>query len=194
MVFVQESSRDTIGDFTLEIISGSISPEVAGKAVRLLNKVWPEQGVEYSTLAQGLYDWIRDDPSLQLLLVWKDDLLVGHARLFQRVVKTNDGQMAILGLSSVCSHPDYRGQGIGKILVARAFEEVDLSHYQVCVFQTSVTGFYKKLGAVEVKNTFINRSNRRDPNASPWWEDHVMIYPDTPKWPEGEINLNGPGF
>lgn len=194
MVFVHESNRDIVGAFTLEILSGSISPEDAGKVVRLLNKVWPEEGVDFSQSAQGLYDWTRDDPSLQLLLAWKEDRLVGHAQLFQRVIKSDEGQLALLGLASVCSHPDFRRQGIGKILVRRAFEEVELSHYPVCLFQTGVTEFYKKLGAVEVKNPFMNRQNRQDSGSNPWWEEHVMIYPDFPEWPEGEINLNGPGY
>jgi len=182
------------GDFTLELVSGSITPETAGKIVRFLDRVWPSQDPDYSSMAQGVHDWVREDPSIQLLLVWKENKLVGHARLFQRVVKCEGRQIALLALSSVCSHPLFRGQGIGRILVERAFEEVNLSHYPVCLFQTEKNDFYKRLGAVEVKNTFTNKLNKRSPQDNPWWEPHVMIYPDYPHWPEGAIDLNGPAF
>lgn len=194
MVLIQESSRSTVGEYTLEAVSGSISPEVAGKIVRLLDKVWPSPGVDFSTMAQGLYDWVREDPSLQLLLVWEEETLVGHARLFQRVIKNGERQIALLGLAGLCSDPDRRGRGIGRTLAERAFEEVQLSHYPICLFQTDKAAFYRKLGAVEVRNTFVNRRDRSNPGGNPWWEPNVMIYPEYRQWPEGEINLNGPAF
>jgi len=179
---------------SFEIYCGSISPIIAGEVVALISRVWPEWSDDISVMAQGLVNAMREDPTLQVLVAWQQEHIVGQAQLFQRVVRTSEGQIPILALSGLCSDPRLRNQGIGKNLVQRAFEEVNLSHYPICLFQTDAPGFFFAFGAREVTNRFINRRNRRSPESNPWWQPSVMIYPDSQKWPEGEIDLNGPPF
>jgi hypothetical protein len=33
-----------------------------------------------------------------------------------------------------------------------------------------------------------------DPSVNPFWDEVVMRYPAVKHWPEGEIDLRGPGF
>ena len=52
----------------------------------------------------------------------------------------------------------------------------------------------EKLGARCVSNRFVNSTNTEAPEANPWWDEHVMIFPDTYDWPDGTIDLPGPGY
>jgi hypothetical protein len=76
-----------------------------------------------------------------------------------------------------------------------AFNLVDDGTFPFSLFQTTVDvkAFYERLGAMEIHNRFIN-SAAEDPTASPWWSPVVMRYPAKPGWPEGQIDLRGPGW
>jgi hypothetical protein len=56
-----------------------------------------------------------------------------------------------------------------------------------------VRPFYERLGACAVANTFVD-SLAEDPRGNPFWDDVVMRYPPREGWPEGEIDLLGPGY
>jgi hypothetical protein len=80
-------------------------------------------------------------------------------------------------------------------VVERAFAMVSEGVFQWSLFQTGqgTKAFYEKLGARVVDNRFIN-SKSENPSANPWWEPLAMAYPSGPGWPEGQIDLNGPGY
>ena len=80
------------------------------------------------------------------------------------------------------------------MIVQEAFKRVDQGEFPVSLFQTTLPQFYEKLGAVEVKNRFVNSKNNDAPNANPWTDDHVMIYGNNSLWPEGQIDLNGKDY
>jgi predicted N-acetyltransferase YhbS len=97
----------------------------------------------------------------------------------------------------VCSAPEQRGRGLGAAVVRTAFAEVDEGREAVSLFQTNVPGFYATLGARSVGNVFVNprhRSGEKGSVAQPWWNTHVMIYPAAYRWPDGEVDLGGPGY
>lgn len=53
--------------------------------------------------------------------------------------------------------------------------------------------FYEKLGACLATNRIVN-SLGDDPQASPFWDEIILRYPKDRQWPEGEIDLRGPGY
>jgi len=101
----------------------------------------------------------------------------------------------VMALAGVCSAPDRRGQGLGKAVVQASLGLVDGGVYQVSLFQTSrkVFPFYEKLGARLVTNRIVN-SLAPDPAANPFWDEVAMSYPASVPWPEGPIDLLGPGY
>jgi GNAT superfamily N-acetyltransferase len=107
---------------------------------------------------------------------------------------TEAGELPVMALSGVCVAEPFRGLGIGAALVRSAFERVDQGEFPVSLFQTTVPDFYRKLGAVAVDNVFRNSRNEADPEASPWGDEEIMIYPRHFDWPKGIIDLNGPGY
>ena len=44
------------------------------------------------------------------------------------------------------------------------------------------------------KNIFFNSTDANDPNANPWWNEYVMIFPSNANFPLGDIDLNGNGY
>ena len=83
---------------------------------------------------------------------------------------------------------------MGRNVAGWAFEKAGQPGLEVVLFQTGVPGFYEKLGARCVSNRFVNSTNSEDPEVNPWWDEHIMIYPSTCDWPEGTIDLLGPGY
>lgn len=128
-------------------------------------------------------------------VIWDGDQAVAHARTFVRIVTVADKQIPVLALASVCTHPDVRGQGLGVSVTKKAFELIGHSGWpDVSLFQTPVAEFYRKLNSRIVTNKFVDGTNITDPDANPWRDDTVMIYPAEYKWPGGTVDLNGPDY
>jgi GNAT superfamily N-acetyltransferase len=99
-----------------------------------------------------------------------------------------------MALSGVCVWPSYQGRGLGAEIVRRAFGRIDAGEFAVSLFQTTIPAFYEKLGATSVTNSFANSRHKEHGSTNPWRYDSVMIYPKSYPWPEGPIDLNGPGY
>lgn len=160
----------------------------------LVRATWPETpGVPLppALAASKRSNW---RPVQDHVLVMDGNTLIAHAATFPKTLLVGGGELEVLGLAAVCVRKDRRGGGFGRQAVKQALKPVDEGRYSVVLFQTAVPDFYRKLGAVEIANPFRNSTDRIAPDASPWWDPHVMIYPDWPGWPEDPIDLNGPGY
>ena len=126
-------------------------------------------------------------------------LCVANAAALTRTVQTSRGLLTVSGLFDVATHPSVRGRGYGAAVVQEVFAAVDRGTYAFCLFQTGAAHpFYEKLGAAVVTNPIVNSHADTDPEANPFTDNLVMRYPaDTTgrdPWPEGTIDLRGPGF
>lgn len=163
---------------------------------QLYDRVWPQPG---PTLAErcALLREAWNQSGREVFGVWAGDQPRALAMIFPRVVTTAVGRLRVLALAGVCSAPELRGGGLGAAVVRAAFAEVDEGRETVSLFQTSVPGFYAKLGARSVGNVFMNPQHRQGDKGSaaqPWWDSHVMIYPAAYRWPEGVVDLGGAGY
>ena len=168
-----------------------VSDEVLGEVVRLLHETWPE--IEYKQ--QRIFQTIKamEDRQKYRVCAWQNQRLVGHAAFLPRSIGTNRGRIS-MQLAAVCVTLEFRGQQVGRRVIEWVFDQVGQPKLDVALFQTGVPGFYEKLGARCVSNRFVNSTNTEAPEANPWWDEHVMIFPDTYDWPDGTINLPGPGY
>ena len=158
----------------------------------LIDATWPSPDLSPDDLVDRL---LHQGPSdRDAFTLWEDGALLAHAITFPRRILHDDGDLEVMGLAGVCVPPRHRGKGYGKRVVAEAFRQVTEGKYPVSLFQTGVPSFYARFGAVPVSNPFRNSRSDEDPSTSPWWEPHVMIYPDFVGWPPGVIDLNGPGY
>jgi GNAT superfamily N-acetyltransferase len=158
------------------------------KSIPELVETFPEVSRQY----RASYPQIRF-PSLRYV-VWNENKAVAHGLTFERPVITDAGEISVMALSGVCVSPSYQGKGLGAEIVRRAFGRVHGGEFGVSLFQTTIPAFYEKLGATSVTNRFVNSRNKTHPDANPWHDPWVMIYPRSHPWPQGQIDLNGPDY
>jgi len=131
-------------------------------------------------------------------VIWQDDRqtkAVAHARIFVREVIVDDQRIPVLALASVCSDPGQRGKGLGSTVTEAAFQYVgQMGWPDVSLFQTPVPAFYENLNCRLVTNRFVNQRNDAAPQAYPWRDETVMIYPAEFAWPACTVDLNGPDY
>jgi len=166
----------------------------------LLAVVWPnpEKPAKFRTqqmleMSQGYTG--SDAQAPRSYVIREADKVLAHAAILPRTIGTTAGEMTIAGMARVCSHPEQRGRGLGELIAKAALEPIDLGAFPYALFQTSpeVRPFYEKLGACVVENTIVN-SLGEDPLVSPFRDKVIMCYPSGGAWPEGEIDLRGPGY
>lgn len=121
--------------------------------------------------------------------------IIAHASVIPRTIGTSEGDITIAGLALVATDPDYRGQNLGQAVVRAIFDLVDHGPFEHSLFQTTppVRSFYEKLGATLVTNRIVD-SLAEDPEANPFADEVIMRYPAAKHWPEGVIDLRGPGY
>lgn len=136
-----------------------------------------------------------DQQAPRSFVIRENGKVIAHALILPRIIGTTTGNLTIAGLACVCTDPEQRGRGLGEIIVKAAFEPIDAGLFPFSLFQTTerVRPFYEKLGAVAIKNKIVN-SLDEDSTASPFWDNVIMRYPSNGDWPEGEIDLRGPGY
>jgi predicted N-acetyltransferase YhbS len=166
----------------------------------LIVSIWPKPGRTAETMAADMLNqWraysVAHRQHPRSFVVREDGRVIAHASFDPRNIGTSAGEMTVLALARVCTAPAARGRKLGQAVVQAAFELVDDGSFPFALFQTTddVQSFYDKLGAVRIFNRFIN-SLAEDPTANPWWSPVIMRYPSGPGWPEGEIDLRGPGY
>jgi len=127
-------------------------------------------------------------------IVWEEDEPVAALVIYPHPITTARGELTVMALAGVRAHPAQRGRGLGRLIVEAAFGEVDAGRYPVSLFQTGIPAFYEKLGCRRVTNRFVNSLHPEEPDENPWWDENVMIYPASYAWPDGTIDLKGPGY
>ncbi len=161
--------------------------------VRLWRSVWPKEGRDLEADVDEKLRYAREDSPLhraeQIHLLRNGHRVLAQARSFIRSIRTSRGVSDILALAGVCSDPALRGTGLGRTVVAAAFERLG-PDLPVSLFQTKVPGFYEKLGSRRVANPIVNSTG----DGTTFWDPIVMIHPAETDWPEGEIDLLGPGW
>lgn len=160
--------------------------------VQLEQRVWPEEATVDELVAR-YRQASRERRDRQEFRVLEADRLLAHAECFVRRMTSGERAFEVGCLAGVCVLPERRGDGLGAAVVRAVFDTVDAAAFDVVLFQTQVPAFYRRLGARPVDNRFTN-GHAEAPDANPWWDDHVMIFPGEADWPDGPIDLAGPGY
>jgi predicted N-acetyltransferase YhbS len=177
-----------------------LSDDDALAIAELVVSIWPKPGRTAETLAAEMLVQWRDyrGPERQhprSFLVRESGRAIAHASFDPRTIETSKGDITVLALARVCTDPAARGRKLGQAVVRAAFDLVDDGAFPFALFQTTdpVQAFYDNLGAVRIHNRIVN-SLADDPTANPFWSPVIMRYPAGPGWPEGQIDLRGPGY
>lgn len=176
------------------------TPAQARAIGELIHQTWPKphltaelRAIQQLEIGPQFLGPARRAP--RAIVVVDGGRVLAHAAVVPRVARSANGELAIAGLSRVCTAQNCRGQGLGEAVVKAALAIVDAGDFHYALFQTNyrVMGFYNKLGAVPVANPIVN-SLAEDPTASVFWDEVVMRYPARGNWPAGTIDLRGSGY
>jgi predicted N-acetyltransferase YhbS len=163
--------------------------------VSLINNEWPNPQKSVEEIIKDILDQINRGNRLndRRYVIWENLKCAAHARIFTRKIFSSDKELTVFGLADVCVSLSRRGEGLGRAVVEKAFEEVNKNH-SVSLFQTEIPKFYEGLNCKIINNKFFNSKNADEPKANPWWNDYVMIFPSNVAFPVGDIDLNGNGY
>ena len=178
----------------------SLSESDAHSIAQLLVRVWPKENRPLDYRIDQLFQRRHLDSGANLqaprsLVIRDGSRMVAHAAIMPRTVGTSRGELTLLALAHVCTDPDIRGQQLGKHIVQAVFSLVDDGTFPFSLFQTDeqVQPFYQRLGACLAGNRFID-STSPNHQQSPFNDPVIMRYPNGNGWPEGVIDLRGPGY
>jgi ribosomal protein S18 acetylase RimI-like enzyme len=159
----------------------------------LIEKIWPQEVLKADDKTKIKY-FREHNRSAEVFLVYKGGLLTGHTKIFARTILTDTHFIEVTALSGVAVLPEFRNYGLGKLMVNEVFELIKQNKRPVCLFQTTIPGFYEKLDARIITNRFFNSKDPTHPLVNPWGDPYVMIFPEYASWPDGDLDLNGPAF
>ena len=135
---------------------------------------------------------------------------VALARTFHRTIECGPPdcrtQRLVRALAHVFAAPDRRGRGLGRMVVQAAFSSGNREDTAVdapcpLLFQSNESAFYEKMGAAvmprdryPVINSMGTGSDAK--RRSGFWDDFTMVFPveAANSWPDGSIDLLGPGY
>jgi GNAT superfamily N-acetyltransferase len=84
--------------------------------------------------------------SHSFITAWDNKRLVGLGNAL------SDGHLVVY-YPHLIVHPDYHGQGVGKLIVERFQEKYGSLHQQILVADGKATGFYEKCGFEQARQT-----------------------------------------
>jgi len=118
--------------------------------------------------------------------------IIAHAGVHEKAVEADGRWYRIGGLAEVCVHPDYRGRGFVKAMVACIDEWLIAHGYDFAVL-FGEPYIYQSSGYVLVNNLVydeVTPAGEKYKSPSPAM---VKELSETP-WPAGEVHLPGPKF
>jgi predicted N-acetyltransferase YhbS len=199
-----KTTETSTQEFEVQVIlPHDLSASVAARGHALMRLVWPPAdgapAALSTTEAEELAQRQRASGAVHFVIQsgeGEEAPILAHARLFRRDIEfwPAHKRTAVSCLAAVCVHPEWRGRGWGRAVAQAAFEHSPRECDGPVLFQTSVPGFYEKLGARVVANRFFNSLDEENPQASPFLYDYAMIHPAGWPWPAGDVDLRGPGF
>jgi predicted N-acetyltransferase YhbS len=126
-------------------------------------------------------------------LIREPGRVIAHVAFHDKVVGTTAGDQRIGGVAEMAVHPDFRGQGLVRRLLAEGHEWLAARGVPFG-FLFGDWAVYKSSGYVPVENLI----RRFVPERNKWVTQSissamVKVIGKTP-WPDGEIDLRGPTF
>ena len=118
--------------------------------------------------------------------------IIAHAGVHDKIVEADGQRFRTGGLAEVCVHPEYRGRGFVKAMLARIHDWLIERKFDFAVL-FGEPYIYQSSGYAEVSNLFhdeVTPSGEKCKTQSPAM---VRKLADTP-WPATEVYLPGPKF
>jgi len=158
-----------------------------------LHTIWPNPDLSSEGRAEHREDAATDRPASEVIRTYDGERLIAAGQTFGREVLVDGQRRNALALAAFAVAEDRRGEGMGKQVVLEAFKRVDSGAFEFAIFQTGVPGFYQPMNCRVIDNKVVN-SLADDPNANPFEDTHVMVYPANTLLGTGPVDMLGPGY
>ena len=189
-----KATATSLNDAVVESVPlADIPTKLLRAGLRLTDLVWPmetpieERVKKRQSAGQRAED--RASGKIGHFIREKDEVIALGISFVREVEDVTGRRFPVLALAAVCTHPNYRKQGLGRAIVLDAWKRLG-PELQVSLFQTGVCEFYERMGARIIFNRIINTRDTHPP----FWEPYAMIYPREANWPLGAIDVQGSGW
>jgi predicted N-acetyltransferase YhbS len=118
--------------------------------------------------------------------------IIAHAGVHEKAIEADGRRFRIGGLAEVCVHPDYRGRGFVKAMLACIHDWLIGNKFDFVVL-FGEPYIYQSSGYVEVNNLVhdeVTPSGEKYRSPEPAMVKELTGIP----WPGGEVHLPGPKF
>lgn len=98
--------------------------------IKLLDQCFTHDAKLGGMEAHWQHVYSRDPDQMRRAIIMKDgDKPVAHVRYVDQTALVNDSKLKIAGIHGVCTHPDYRGQGVMSQLLNQTLEYIEEEGY-----------------------------------------------------------------
>lgn len=168
------------------ILDSDVNQDLNNRLIQILSVCFPDQHV---FTKQRYY---KELPNYRWIIENKSEI-IAHAALHKKEIITESNKIIIGGIAEVCVHPEYRGNGLVKLLLTHAH---DFSIKEGFMF-TMLFGDAKVYSSSGYK-VIENKIKYLDHITKLWKVENisdVMVKElATYMWPKGIIDLQGPTF
>lgn len=137
--------------------------------------------------------FFRELPSHRWMVYNAENNVIAHIAVYDKVLGTLNGLLPVAGVAEVCVHPDYRGQGLARAILVEVHAWARAQGFAFTML-FGARGIYGGSGYVPVDNPIRSLNYK----TGEWETEPVecaMVCPLSEiEWPQGEIDLRGPGF
>lgn len=136
--------------------------------------------------------YFKEYPAHRWYINGKDDKLIAHTALHEKMVVSSHQNIPIGGIAEVCVHPDFRGQGLVRRLLKEAHDWLILNHYPFSLLFGDPR-VYSSSGYITFSNLFVEKKSNT--GIKSWEPINVMVCRLLEmEWPESPVYLQGPTF
>ena len=120
--------------------------------------------------------------------------IIAHVAVHDKNIKTEKGTIRIGGVAEVCVHPDYRGRGLVRKMLAVIHKWLNENGFDFAMLYGE-----ERVYASSGYSTIKNKIKFLDHNTKEWKIEaskDAMVAPlkGDDNWPDGLIDINGPTF
>ena len=137
--------------------------------------------------------YFKEPPSHRWLIQSEDTQLIAHVALHEKVVTASHQQIRVGGIAEVCVHPEYRGQGLVRQLLAAVHDWLRSKDYSFSIL-SGYPCVYTSSGYVSITNLYQEKTLDNDSVKLEPVPLAIVCQLLDNKWPDDRVYLLGKSF
>ena len=144
------------------IAENDLTPDQHKRIRVLLMKAFPKHAHHFETAS---YDYTL--PEYRLWMEDEQGTILAHLDLEHRLIDVDGIEVSTIGIGEVSTHPDYQGQGLGRMLMNQlkvVLHEQFRADYGILLCGESVAGYYERVGWHRLKQVVYEQDKHSGEN------------------------------